>query len=122
MRTARDLTPNQYVAHRLTWARIIYGWTQQEVADRLGGSWTRVKVSAAERSVTGARVRRFDAEDLTAFSRVFGLPVSFFFPPELGGDWHDRVEELRQERIAELERPFDELGVEPMREREEEDR
>ena len=60
-------------------------------------------MSAAERSVTGARVRRFDADDLAAFSRVFGLPVSFWFESEHAqGDWHERVEELRQRRLAEL--------------------
>lgn len=108
------MNANEFVATRLVWARALSGWTQEEVATRLGGGWTRVGVSAAERSHTGARTRRFDAEDLAAFSRVFGLPVSFWFAPEYEGDWHARAEEMRQRRLAELERPLYPLEGDPV--------
>jgi hypothetical protein len=76
------MTPNQVVAHNLRRARGLLELTQEEAAERLepflGERWSRVVFSAAERSVSGKRVRQFDADDLVAFAAAFELPISFF--------------------------------------------
>ncbi len=79
------LTPNQVVAYNLAQARLLRGWTQEEAAAALephvGKRWSKATFSAAERSVAGDRVRQFDADEIVAFARAFGLPVSWFFLP-----------------------------------------
>lgn len=79
------LTPDQVVAYNLRRARELHSWTQDEAAERLepylGERWSRVVFSAAERSVSGGRVRQFNASQLIAFSAAFDLPVSFFLMP-----------------------------------------
>jgi transcriptional regulator with XRE-family HTH domain len=82
----RELTPNQIVAYSLRLARTRRGWTQDEAAERLepylGERWSKVNVSAVERSAIGGRARRFDADDLVAFALCFELPpVWFLLPP-----------------------------------------
>lgn len=42
---------------------------------------SKANFSAAERSVTGERIRDFDADEIVAFARAFELPVTFFFMP-----------------------------------------
>lgn len=78
----KQLTPNQVVAHNLRAARDHRGWTQERAAAELepylGERWSRVVFSAAERSVSGERVRHFTADHLLAFSAAFELPISFF--------------------------------------------
>jgi transcriptional regulator with XRE-family HTH domain len=88
---ASRTTPNQCVAHNLRSARLDRDWTQEEAAERLapyiGSRWSKAVFSAAERSVTGERVRQFTADDLYAFSRAFELPITFFLtPPAASGD------------------------------------
>jgi transcriptional regulator with XRE-family HTH domain len=84
-----QLTPNQLVAYNLRQARRLRGWTQEQAAARLephlGTLWSKATYSAAERSVDGKVVRRFDADDLIAFARTFRLPITWFFLPP-GGD------------------------------------
>jgi len=79
------LTPNQLVGHNLFQARQERGWTQAQAAEalepHLGIRWTVAQVSAAERSIDGARIRQFTADDLVAFAQAFGLPVTYFFLP-----------------------------------------
>src|SRR5687767_11290009 len=81
----RRYTPNQVVAFNLARAREERGWTQEEAVERLapflGTRWTAVALSAAERSVTGRRVREFTASEILAFSRAFDLPIAWFFLP-----------------------------------------
>lgn len=81
----RLISPHQVVAANLYAARVHRGWTQEQAAERLepylGKRWSKATFSAAERSVTGERVRHFSAEDLVAFARAFDLPVTFFLLP-----------------------------------------
>src|SRR5215213_6097132 len=85
------LTPNQIVAWNLAQARKGRKWTQEEAAEHLepylGERWSKATYSAAERSVDGARIRQFTADDLHAFSRAFELPMTLFLtPPPWSGD------------------------------------
>lgn len=82
-------TPSQLVAHNLTQARELRGFTQAEVAERLrrftGARWSQVTVAQAEGWASGQRVRLFGADELVALARTFDLPVLYFFlPPEDG--------------------------------------
>jgi hypothetical protein len=85
------LTPNQIVAYNLAQARAEKGWTQDEASAALepylGSRWSKANFSAAERSVTGDRVRNFDADEIVAFARAFELPVTYFFMPPV--PWAD---------------------------------
>lgn len=78
-------TVNEVVSHNLARARRRAGWTQEEAASRLsaatGRKWTKNSVGAAERAREVGRPREFNADELMAFSRLFGLPVAFFFLP-----------------------------------------
>lgn len=42
---------------------------------------SRAAFSQAERSLDGSKIRRFDADEIVAFSRVFEVPVGCFFGP-----------------------------------------
>jgi hypothetical protein len=79
------LTPNQVVAYNLAQARLLKGWTQDQASEALepflGSRWSKANYSAAERSVDGARIRNFDADEIVAFARAFELPVTWFFLP-----------------------------------------
>jgi transcriptional regulator with XRE-family HTH domain len=79
------LTINQLVGYNIAWYRKAAGLTQVELGERLGG-WTKVAVSAAERSQVGKRVRKFDADELVTLARALGVPViALFLPPEDAG-------------------------------------
>lgn len=79
------MTPNQIVAYNLAQARQWKGWTQDQAAEAIapfvGSRWSKANFSAAERSVTGERIRNFDADEIVAFAQAFELPVTFFFMP-----------------------------------------
>ncbi len=83
----RVLTVNQVVAYNITRARQRTGKTQRELAESLtrltGRRWSNVTVSAAERSFdpTVGRVRQFDADELIALARAFGMPLLWFLLP-----------------------------------------
>jgi hypothetical protein len=78
----RKITANQVVAYNMAHYRWAAGLTQEELGSRLGG-WTKVAVSAAERSWDGKRIRKFDADDLAALAMALGVPVAaFFLPPD----------------------------------------
>jgi hypothetical protein len=47
----------------------------------VGARWSKASFSAAERSITGERVRQFSADDLFALARAFELPVTYFLCP-----------------------------------------
>ena len=86
------LTPNQVVAYNLFQARQERRWTQDRAAEALepflGVRWTVAQVSAAERSVDGARIRQFTADDIVAFAQAFELPIGYFFlPPRTYAKW-----------------------------------
>jgi hypothetical protein len=78
-------TANMTVAWNLERVRRMRGMTQTQAAEALepylGERWSKAVFSAAERSVAGERVRHFDADDLLAFSRAFGVPVTVWFAP-----------------------------------------
>lgn len=82
-------TPSQVVAHNMTRARQLRGFTQAEIAMRLttfsGAPWSDVTVAQAEGSVSGKRVRQFTANELVALARTFDLPVTYFFMPPQDG-------------------------------------
>jgi transcriptional regulator with XRE-family HTH domain len=79
------MTPNQIVSHNLRRAREHWGWTQEETAERLtsvsGQEWSTESYAQAERAAAGKRVRRFDADELHAFCRMFRQPLAFFLVP-----------------------------------------
>ncbi len=86
-------TPNQIVAHNISKARLLRGWTQEEAADAcepyLGVKLSNASWSALERSVDGTRIRQVNADELVAFARAFDLPIGFFLtPPSV---WDGRV-------------------------------
>lgn len=78
-------TPNQVVAYNLARAREARGWSQEEAGRRLeahlGTAWSKATFSQAERSIDPGRSRGFTADEIVAFSRCFGFPVTWFFLP-----------------------------------------
>jgi uncharacterized protein YegP (UPF0339 family)/transcriptional regulator with XRE-family HTH domain len=81
----QSVTINQVVGYNMTVYRKAAGLTQEELGQRLGG-WTKVAVSAAERSWDGKRIRKFDADEITQIAAVLGIPpVALFLPPENHG-------------------------------------
>ena len=79
------LSPCQIVAWNLERLRRARGWSQdqaaKELAPYLGYRLSRAAFSQAERSLDGGKIRRFDADEIVAFSRVFEVPVGCFFGP-----------------------------------------
>lgn len=45
--------------------------------------WSKASFSQAERSVAGRFIRNFSADEIAAFARAFGLPITWFFMPPL---------------------------------------
>jgi transcriptional regulator with XRE-family HTH domain len=81
----RKVTINQLVGYNMAEYRRAAGLTQDELGKRLGG-WTKVAVSAAERSWDGKRVRKFDADELVTLAGALGVPVvALFLLPEDAG-------------------------------------
>ncbi len=78
-------TPNQIVAYRIAEARKLRGWTQEAAAQALesflGTRLSPASFSAIERSFQGGRIRLFDADEIVAFARGFGLPIGWFLTP-----------------------------------------
>lgn len=80
-----SFTANQLVAYNVRRARAARGWSQEYLGRQLehvtGRVWSKATVSAAESSWRGGRPRRFDANELLAFSSVFKVPIGYFFLP-----------------------------------------
>ncbi len=76
---------NQVVAYNIREARLLRGWTQEELAERLepylGQRLTQAGVSSIERAWDGERRREFDAHELLIFAMVFDLPILWFLLP-----------------------------------------
>ncbi|MGB9111224.1 MAG: helix-turn-helix transcriptional regulator [Acidimicrobiales bacterium] len=115
---------NEVVAYNFKRARDLYGWTQDEVADRLepflGVRLPQASISGIERGYMGRR-REFDAQELVAFARCFDLPIVWFFIPPLDDhrqllNTSDYVNELytlllgREDQLPTLYERFRELG------------
>ena len=76
------VTIGQVVGYNMAVYRRAAGLTQEDLGQRLGG-WTKVAVSAAERSWDGKRIRKFDADEITRIAAVLGTPpTALFLPPE----------------------------------------
>jgi len=79
---------NQVVAYNIREARLLRGWTQEELAGRLepylGQRLTQAGVSSIERAWDGERRREFDAHELLVFAMVFDLPILWFLLPPPG--------------------------------------
>ena len=79
---------NQVVAYNVREARLLRGWTQEELAARLepylGQRLTQAGVSSIERAWDGERRREFDAHELLIFAMVFDLPILWFLLPPPG--------------------------------------
>jgi hypothetical protein len=77
------LSPCQIVAWNVENLRRANHWSQEEAARRLrpylGYTMSRAAWSQMERSLKGNKIRRFDADELVAFARVFDKPVAYFF-------------------------------------------
>ena len=76
---------NQVVAYNIREARLLRGWTQEDLADRLepytGTRLTQAGVSSIERGWDSDRRRAFDAQELLTYSLVFDLPMIWFLLP-----------------------------------------
>ena len=87
-----ELSANQIVAYNLERLRRERGWTALETAARLGAILGRkislASYSAMERSVEGHRIKSFDADDIFALARVFGVRVWFLFLPPINYRLH----------------------------------
>ena len=84
----RHVTVDQVVAWNIAWYRRAAGLTQEQLGALLGG-WSKVAVSAAERSVDESRDRRrFDAQTLSEFAIALGVPIIALFLPPVD-DSHD---------------------------------
>jgi hypothetical protein len=85
-------TPNQIVAHNISKARLLRGWTQDQAAEActpfLGTRLSTASWSALERSVDGGRIREITADELVGFARAFDLPIGFFLTPPSVWDNH----------------------------------
>jgi hypothetical protein len=87
------------VAYNMAYYRRVAGWTQEQLGEPLG--WSKVAVSAAERSWDGKRVRQFDADLIADLATIFKVPIAaLFMPPEddmvtrryvIGGDDADET-------------------------------
>lgn len=76
---------NAVVAYNVKAIRLVRGLTQDQVADRLaaftGHRLPQASISQMERSFDGGRRRLFDAHDLYLLSKVFDVPIVYFFLP-----------------------------------------
>jgi transcriptional regulator with XRE-family HTH domain len=78
----RRVTVNMLVGHNMAYFRKAAGLTQEQLGELLGG-WTKVAVSAAERSWDGKRVRKFDADEIADIAQALSVPIAaLFLPPE----------------------------------------
>jgi transcriptional regulator with XRE-family HTH domain len=116
---------NEVVAYNFKRARDMYGWTQDECADRLerylGVRLPQASISGIERGYRG-RHREFDAQELLAFACCFDVPLIWFFIPPPGDRRHlrgtsDDVNGLyalllgREDQLELLYTRFRELGM-----------
>ncbi len=82
----RVMTPNQVVSYNVAKARALRGWTQERAAEvlepLLGTRLSTASFSALERGAwVPMRIKEFNADELLALSRAFGLPIGWFLTP-----------------------------------------
>jgi transcriptional regulator with XRE-family HTH domain len=118
---------NAVVSYNLKAIRERNGWTQQEVADRLGRLTGHIlpqaSISAMERGFDGERRRRFDAHELYLLSVLFDVPIAYFFVPPPGSertrlaDTGDLLPSLyaavlgEERQLAPLDERLSEIGI-----------
>ena len=92
MARVAELSPNQIVAYNLEKLRRERGWTAVETARRLGALLGKkislASYSAMERSVEGRRVKSFDADEMFALARLFGVQVWLLLAPPINFRLH----------------------------------
>lgn len=80
-----DISAGALVASNLRAIRARRGWTQVEVARRLGQAtgrnFTQASISAMETGGTNGRQRRFSADQLYLLAEVFDVSVIYFLLP-----------------------------------------
>lgn len=80
-----DISAGALVASNLRAIRALHGWTQVEVARRLGQvtgrNFTQASISAMETGGSNGRQRRFSADQLYLLAEVFDVPVIYFLLP-----------------------------------------
>jgi transcriptional regulator with XRE-family HTH domain len=85
---SEEIDLNQVVAYNVREARLLRGWTQEELAAQLerflGQRLTQAGISSIERAWDGDRRREFDAHELLIFAMVFNLPIIYFLLPPPG--------------------------------------
>jgi transcriptional regulator with XRE-family HTH domain len=74
------LTANQLAAFNMARLRRAAGMPQEEFGAKMGG-WSVASVSAAERSVTGKRVKKFDLDEAVRIAGIFGVAVEELLKP-----------------------------------------
>ena len=109
MRTT--MTANQIVAYNLKRIRELAGFSQEEAGKKLAplvGLRSQAAWSERERSYKPGSKRwaQFDANELVAFSHVFGVPVSEFLRPPFG------VEQIACDKSPDELVPVDALRLE----------
>ena len=66
------------------------GTRTAECADRLAGQlgerWSAATWSAAERSITGKRIKQFSVDELWALARAFNVSIPFLLTPPASDD------------------------------------
>lgn len=77
---ARDRSAAVAVSANMRRLRREHGWTQEQLGEKLG-DWTKVAVSAAERSVDGKRVRAFTIDEVVQIAGVFGVSLDEMVTP-----------------------------------------
>ena len=88
---ATAIDANAVVAHNLRIIRTRKGWTQQDLAERLGElTGEVVRPSAISRLENTARpgrgCHRFDAHELYLLATAFDVPIVYFFLPPPGAE------------------------------------
>lgn len=100
-RDAHDV--NAVVAYNLRAIRKLRGLTQEQVAERLaaftGHRLPQASISAMERSFDTERRRLFDAHTLYLLSKVFDVPIVYFFLPPPTWLHHKPRRHQRAERL-----------------------
>ena len=85
---AETVDVNQVVAYNIRQARLLRGWTQEDLAARLehfsGTRLTQAGISSIERAWDGERPREFDAQEILIYALAFHLPIIWFLLPPPG--------------------------------------
>lgn len=123
-----ELDVNSIVSYRIRTMRERRGWTQDFFADRLaaytGKKLPQASISLMERGFESNKRRRFDAHELYILSRVFEVPILYFFMPPKGQLRKDLLQSTRpaselyaaiigiESELPPVDDALDEIGIE----------